>query len=419
MKVLVIGSGGREYAIGLGLKNDSKVSHIYFAPGNGATHLLGTNVSYNDYNELVLFVKNENINLTIVGPEQPLSEGVVDIFRSHNLVIFGPTASAARLEGSKIFMKKLLQKYNIPTARFIETSSLAEATNFIHTLNAPIVVKADGLCAGKGVIIAQSHHEANEAAKEMLSGEAFGQAGSQIVIEEFLDGYELSVFAITDGKEFITLPVAQDHKRLLTGDQGPNTGGMGAYAPTPLCDNTLMEKINQRIIKPTIHAMEMEGSPFQGVLFGGIMVVNNEPITLEFNVRFGDPECEELMALWNGSLYDLFEKASTGKLHEIETSFTNEYAVGVVLASKNYPYKNSEPTLLTTDDLSGIDGHVCYAGVSQKDGLLYASGGRVCVCVGKGLTIKEATHNAYELAKRVHFDGKQYRTDIAWQVLRD
>ena len=280
MNILVLGSGGREYSIGRALKKDEAVEKLFFAPGNGATNELGENLSIKDYNELADFAIANNIDLTIVGPEAPLVDGVVDIFKAKGITIFGPSKEAAQLEGSKVYMKNFLAKYEIPTARYIETGLIEEAFKFIMTLEAPIVVKADGLCGGKGVIIAMSHDEAKKAVSEMLSGKSFGDAGKKVIVEEFLDGYELSMFAICDGDDFILLQAAQDHKRLLDGDQGPNTGGMGAYAPTPLVDDVLYEKVKERVIRPTLTGMKAEGAPFECVLFIGIMVVNGEPITL-------------------------------------------------------------------------------------------------------------------------------------------
>jgi phosphoribosylamine--glycine ligase len=320
-------------------------------------------------------------------------------------------------------MKNFLARHNVPTAKYIETNSLEEAYKFINSLSTPIVVKADGLCGGKGVIIAQSHNEAKKVAGEMLSGNSFGDAGTSIVVEEFLDGYELSVFAICDGEDYVVLPAAQDHKRLLNGDKGPNTGGMGAYAPTPLVDDEIYRKLDERVIIPTLKGMREEGNPFKGVLFIGVMVVDGEPIILEYNVRFGDPECEELMPLLKSSASELFYNASIGNLKNIKIEFyDNKYAVGVVMASRDYPYKSSEPSEIIIDDIvhDDLDGnsHISFAGVSRgDDGKLYATGGRVLVCVGLGDSIAEAQERAYMLVGQVHFAGKQCRTDIAYQAL--
>jgi phosphoribosylamine---glycine ligase len=422
VNILIIGSGGREYSIGLALKNRSNVDKIYFNPGNGATDMLGVNIPIKDFSELADFVVANNIELTIVGPEAPLTEGIVDVFKARGLNIFGPSKVAAQLEGSKIFMKNFLSRHNIPTAKYIETNSLEVAYKFIETLTPPIVVKADGLCGGKGVIIALSHDEAKKEAGEMLSGNAFGNAGKSIVVEEFLDGYELSVFAICDGKDYVILPAAQDHKRLLDNDEGPNTGGMGAYVPTPLVNEDIYKKLEDRVVKPTLKGMQEENMPFTGVLFMGVMVVKGEPIILEYNVRFGDPECEEIMPLLKNPL-DLFYKAAIGNLANAKIEFFDKFAVGVVMASKNYPYSDSVPAEIIIDDIVheslSENSHISYAGVSRgEDGKLYATGGRVLVCIGVGDSIKEAQQRAYMLCGQVHFAGKQCRSDIAYQALK-
>jgi len=421
MKILILGAGGREYSIGLAISKEQENHELFFQPGNGATNNLGTNLNIKDYNELADYVKANDIELTIVGPEAPLVDGVVDIFKAKGLTIFGPSKEAAQLEGSKVYMKNFLAKYNIPTAKYIETDSIEDAFKFADKLSTPIVVKADGLCGGKGVIIAQTHDEAKVAISEMLSGKSFGDAGLKVIVEEFLDGYELSMFAVCDGDDYILLPAAQDHKRLLNNDEGPNTGGMGAYAPTPLVDEELYQKVKDRIICPTLDGMKAENAPFEGVLFIGIMVVNGEPITLEFNVRFGDPECEILMPLMTSSVSDMFLKASTNRLSEIKVEFSSQYAVGVVMASANYPYSSSTPAEIILDETNHEEiekyTHISYAGVSMEDGVLYADGGRVLVCVGLGDSIKEARDRAYLRCGQVHFVGKKIRTDIAYQAL--
>ncbi|MCI0500971.1 MAG: phosphoribosylamine--glycine ligase [Epsilonproteobacteria bacterium] len=423
MNILILGSGGREYSIGLAISKEKENHTIYFMPGNGATDKLGTNINIKDYNELASWAKTNTIDLTIVGPEGPLTEGVVDIFRANDLVIFGPTAAAARLEGSKAYMKNILKKYNIPTAAFIETSNDQEAYDFIDSMtNLPIVVKADGLCAGKGVIIATSKEEAKETVKDMLSGNSFGNAGSTVVVEEFLDGYELSVFAICDGENFKLLPAAQDHKRVGDGDTGPNTGGMGAYAPTPLVNDEIYRKLEERVVIPTLKGMQNEGCPFEGVLFIGVMVVNNEPIILEYNVRFGDPECEILMPLLETPVSELFYKGATKQLDKLDIKIKNQYGVAVVMASKNYPYSDSEPAEIIIDeihdDILKDNSHISYAGVTLENGKLFATGGRVLLCIGFGDDIQTARNRAYALCGQVHFAGKKCRTDIAYQALK-
>jgi len=414
-KVLIIGGGGREYSIGYFMKDEAE---IYYAPGNGATEEFATNIDISDFEELAKWAKENKIDLTIVGPEDPLVRGIVDVFKSHGLKIFGPSKEAARLEGSKVYMKNFLKKYNIPTAKYIETSNKEEAYKFIDSMDKlPIVVKADGLCAGKGVIIAQSKDEAKQVVEDMLSGKAFGEAGKKVIVEEFLDGYELSMFAICDGEDFVLLPAAQDHKRLLDGDEGPNTGGMGAYAPTPLANEELYEKVKERIIKPTLKGMQKENAPFEGVLFIGLMIVDNEPYVLEYNVRFGDPECEELMALIDTSVYEMLNNAAMKRLDKIDVKIKDMVAVGVVCASKNYPYSSSEPAEIKVDDLDECNGYIAYAGVKKIDGKLMATGGRVLVCVGFGKDVKEARDEAYKIVDRVHFEGKKYRRDIAYQAI--
>ncbi|MFX4232250.1 phosphoribosylamine--glycine ligase [Aliarcobacter butzleri] len=420
MNILILGSGGREFSIGLSIFKEN-AHNLFFMPGNGATDKLGKNINIKDYNDLAIWAKDNSIDLTIVGPEAPLVDGVVDIFKKHNLTIFGPSAAAARLEGSKVYMKNILKKYNIPTAAFIETSNEKEAHDFIETMNLPIVVKADGLCAGKGVIIAQSKDEAKTAVSDMLSGASFGDAGTSVVVEEYLDGYELSVFAICDGENYKVLPAAQDHKRVGDGDTGPNTGGMGAYAPTPLVNEDIYKKIEERVIKPTLKGMQNEGAPFEGVLFIGVMVVKGEPIILEYNVRFGDPECEILMPLLATPVSELFYKGATKQLDKLDIKIKDEFAVGVVIASENYPYSSSKPAEITVDEIENelsSSSHISYAGVEKIDGKLMATGGRVLVCVGFGKTIKEARDNAYKLTTKVNFSGKKCRSDIAYQALK-
>ena len=423
MNILILGSGGREYSIGLALKNE-KSHNLYFMPGNGATSDLGKNINITDYEKLAIFAKENSIDLTIVGPEGPLVDGVVDIFKKYELTIFGPSKEAAQLEGSKAYMKNILKKYNIPTAAFIETSNKQDAYDFIDGMkNLPIVVKADGLCGGKGVIIAQSKEEAKKTVDDMLNGEAFGEAGEKVIVEEFLDGYELSVFAICDGENYKILPAAQDHKRVGDGDTGPNTGGMGAYAPTPLVNDEIYKKLEDRVIKPTLKGMQEENAPFEGVLFVGVMVVNGEPIVLEYNVRFGDPECEILMPLIESKVSDLFYYGATKQLDKLDIKIKNKFAVGVVMASSNYPYSASAPSIISLSNIVDEEllenSHISFAGVEKKDDVLLANGGRVAVCVGLGDTVKEARDRAYLLSSEISFDGKKFRKDIAYQALKN
>ncbi|EAH4670935.1 TPA: phosphoribosylamine--glycine ligase [Campylobacter coli] len=416
MKIMILGSGAREYSIALALKRVDENLEFYFAPGNGATESLGTNLNFKDPVVLATYAKEKEFDLCIVGSESFLAEGVVDIFKQHNIPIFGPTKAAAMLETSKSFMKSFLKKYRIKTAKFLNTNDIEKAKNFILSLTPPIVVKADGLCAGKGVIIAKTHEEAIEEASKMLSGESFGEAGKLIVVEEFLDGFELSIFAVCDGNDFVLLPAAQDHKKLLDGDKGPNTGGMGAYAPSSLANESLLRKIQKDIIIPTLAGMKKEGSEFCGVLFIGIIVVGNKPYVLEFNVRFGDPECEVLMPLIENPL-ELILATTQKRLRHTKIKIKKDYAVGVVCASENYPYKSSPKSEISITNIPE-NTHISYAGVSLEDGKLMADGGRVLVCVGTGSSIEEAQKKAYELCENVHFKGKQFRKDIAHQVIQ-
>ncbi|EIB20237.1 phosphoribosylamine--glycine ligase [Campylobacter jejuni subsp. jejuni LMG 23216] len=416
MKIMILGSGAREYSIALALRRVDKNLEFYFAPGNGATESLGTNLNLKDPIVLATYAKEKGFDLCIVGSESFLAEGVVDIFKQQGLAIFGPSKAAAMLETSKSFMKSFLKKYRIKTAKFLNTNDIEKAKNFIHSLTPPIVVKADGLCAGKGVIIAKTHEEAIEETAKMLSGESFGDAGKLVVIEEFLDGYELSIFAVCDGNDFILLPVAQDHKKLLDNDQGPNTGGMGAYAPSSLANESLLRKVQKDIILPTLAGMKKEGAEFCGVLFIGAMIVGNKPYVLEFNVRFGDPECEVLMPLIENPL-ELILAATQRRLRHAKIKIKKEFAVGVVCASENYPYKSSPKSEITVNNIPE-NSHISYAGVSLEDGKLMADGGRILVCVGTGKSIEEAQKNAYKLCDNVNFKGKQYRKDIAHQVLK-
>ncbi|ECL1830156.1 phosphoribosylamine--glycine ligase [Campylobacter jejuni] len=416
MKIMILGSGAREYSIALALRRVDKNLEFYFAPGNGATESLGTNLNLKDPVVLATYAKEKGFDLCIVGSESFLAEGVVDIFKQQGLAIFGPSKAAAMLETSKSFMKSFLKKYRIKTAKFLNTNDIEKAKNFIYSLTPPIVVKADGLCAGKGVIIAKTHEEAIEETAKMLSGESFGDAGKLVVIEEFLDGYELSIFAVCDGNDFVLLPAAQDHKKLLDNDQGPNTGGMGAYAPSSLANESLLRKVQKDIILPTLAGMKKEGAEFCGVLFIGAMIVGNKPYVLEFNVRFGDPECEVLMPLIEDPL-ELILAATQRRLRHAKIKIKKEFAVGVVCASENYPYKSSPKSEITVNNIPE-NSHISYAGVSLEDGKLIADGGRVLVCVGTGKSIEEAQKNAYKLCDNVNFKGKQYRKDIAHQVLK-
>lgn len=423
-KILIVGNGGREYALGAHVKADSRVGSVYFAPGNAGTATLGVNLPISQNQDLVRFCQDEGIDWAIIGGESALVGGLSDELRAHGVKTFGPSQAAAELEGSKAFMKDFVASCGIPTARYIQSSCPKSAKDFARSLPLPVVVKASGLCAGKGVIIAESYEEAESTIDSMLSGQSFGEAGKSVVVEEFLRGYELSVFGICDGDSFKLLPPCQDHKQLYDGDKGPNTGGMGAYAPSPLCDAILLEKIATRIFAPTLAGMRERGTPFSGVLFAGIMVVDSEPYLLEFNVRFGDPECEVLMPLLQTPLLDICEAVESKSIASLDVKFHQEYCVGVVLASHNYPFGSSTPYPISIAPFDSALGSVCFAGVSENpssadsQGSMLASGGRVALAIGRAPTLAKAQQNAYTIADCIKFEGKVLRTDIADKALK-
>lgn len=427
MKVLIVGNGGREYSIGLNIKKDSRVTKLYFAPGNAGSKNLGENIEIAKNQDLVRFCLDSKIDLVIVGPEVPLVNGLVDELENAGINAFGPNKNAARLEGSKAFMKDFLKQNNIPTAKYIKTNDLDSAMEFVYDLFNenpinPVVIKASGLCAGKGVIIAETPEMAHETIKDMLSGESFGEAGKVVVVEEFLDGFELSVFGICDGDDFKLMPACQDHKRIFDNDKGPNTGGMGAYTPAPQCDEALLEKIKNRIFEPTLKGMKNIDSSFKGILFAGIMVVrkNNElePYLLEFNVRFGDPECEVLMPMLKTPLIDICNAVKEKKIKDLNIEFNSGYCVAVVAASKNYPFGASDAVPINIKPFNENLGEISLAGVSlNENNKLMASGGRVVLAIGKAQTLLEAKANAYKILDSINFDGMVYRKDIADKAL--
>lgn len=432
-KVLIVGNGGREYALGLHLKQDSRIQELFFTPGNAGTALLGVNLTLPHNQDIVAFCQKEGISWVIIGGESALVGGLSDELRANGISTFGPSRAAAELEGSKAFMKDFVAAHNIPTARYIQTSDIKAAKDFARSLPLPVVIKASGLCAGKGVIIAQSYEQAESTIDSMRK--EFGQAGECVVVEEFLRGYELSVFGLCDGESFTLLPPCQDHKQLYNGDKGPNTGGMGAYTPTPLCDEALLEKIATKIFAPTLAGMKARGTPFSGVLFAGIMVVEGEPYLLEFNVRFGDPECEVLLPLLQTPLLDICQAVESKQIATLPITFRQGYCVGVVLASHNYPFGSSTPYPITIAPFDSALGHICYAGVSQSkvdssevaneagkkvdsSSSLLASGGRVALAIGVASTLAQARDNAYTIANAINFEGKLLRTDIANKALK-
>ena len=411
-KVLVLGSGGREHAFVHKLHNDPLVSEIFCSPGNGGTSLIANNISLdlNNHNEVITFVKRNNIDLTIVGPEDPLASGIVDSFKDNDLHIFGPDAFCSQLESSKVFARDIMAEYDIPHPKYYACKNRQEALEAKKVLGLPIVLKADGLAAGKGVIICDNESEFEDGLNHMYEKNTFGEASNLVSVEECLIGEELSVFAVCDGRNYKVLNTAQDHKRVFDGDLGPNTGGMGAYSPTLLSTGVMIEKTCKNIIEPTLKAMNDKGHPYTGFLYVGLMIVNNLPYVIEYNVRMGDPETQVVLPLLDSSLFELLYKASKGSLLDVEFKISNKTAVTVVLASKGYPNqykKNMEIKMDVTDnDL------VFHAGTVIKDDIIYSAGGRVLNVVGFGKNLRNAISNDYEIAERIKFENKYFRTDI-------
>lgn len=421
MKVLVIGSGGREHAFAWKVAQNKEVSRVYVAPGNAgtATNPDMLNVPITKIDELVKFAQNEQIHLTIVGPEAPLSQGVVDAFRAVGLKIFGPTRAAAQLESSKDFAKAFMVRHHIPTAKYQTFSDAVQAHAYIESEGAPIVIKADGLAAGKGVVVAMTLDEAHHAVDAMLSDNKLGDAGARVVIEEFLTGEEASFMVMVDGKNILTLATSQDHKRLLDADQGPNTGGMGAYSPAPVVTPDIHAKAMREIIIPTVEGMAKDGIPYTGFLYAGLMISpKGEVKTLEFNCRMGDPETQPIMMRLKSDLVGLTEHAVNGTLNEASAEWDRRFALGVVMASANYP---ETPKL--GDEITGLpkdvqDGYVFHAGTTLKDGKVTTSGGRVLCVTTLGETVKFAQQQAYKIAQGIYFDGAQYRKDIGYRAIK-
>jgi phosphoribosylamine--glycine ligase len=421
MKVLVIGSGGREHALCWKIRQSKKVRQVFCAPGNAGISRIAEciNIKADSLEDLLEFARYEGIDLTVVGPEQPLTSGIVDLFQKEGLRIFGPTQSAAELEGSKAFSKNLMRKYGIPTAEYKTFSSFLEAENYIRLKGAPIVVKADGHAAGKGVIIAETVHGAIDAVRMIMKDKVFGQAGNKAVIEEHLKGEEASFLAFTDGETVIPMASAQDHKRIYDGDKGPNTGGMGAYSPAPVITEYLERKIMERIMIPTIRAMKMEGRKYKGVLYAGVMIDKEEPKALEFNVRFGDPETQPILMRLDNDIVDIFDAVIDGELRGKELRWKKENSVCVVLASEGYPgpYKKGE-VIAGLEEAEGMDGvMVFHAGTTVKNGNILTDGGRVLGVTGLDRDIKSAIVKTYSAVEKIHFNGMQYRRDIGVRAI--
>jgi phosphoribosylamine--glycine ligase len=425
MKILVIGSGGREHAIAWKITQNKLVSRVYVAPGNAgtATNPDMVNVPISSVADLLAFAQKEQIGLTIVGPEAPLSQGVVDAFRAAGLKIFGPTKAAAQLESSKDFAKAFMLRHNIPTAKYQTFTDAKLAHDYVSAQGAPIVIKADGLAAGKGVVVAMDKAEAHAAIDAMLADNKLGSAGSRVVIEEFLTGEEASFIVMVDGKNILPLATSQDHKRLLDGDQGPNTGGMGAYSPAPCVTPEIHARALREVIRPTVEGMAKDGIPYTGFLYAGLMIAPDGSIkTLEFNCRMGDPETQPIMLRLKSDFVALAEHAVAGSLNQVEAEWDRRTALGVVMASAHYP---ESPRL--GDEITGLpkdltDAQVFHAGTILQDGLndgkVVTSGGRVLCVTALGETVKFAQQQAYKIVSEIQFSGAQYRTDIGYRAIK-
>ena len=406
-----MGAGGREHALSWKLSTSEKIDQVYAAPGNGGT-LQNVELSVTDIEGLAKFAQEKNC-FTVVGPEDPLAAGIVDAFVEKGLPIFGPSKNAAKLESSKIWAKEFMKRNSIPTADFEIFDDAQKAKDFVKSYEKPVVIKADGLAAGKGVIVCKNKNEANDAIDTILTKKSFGDAGSKIIIEERIDGVEASYIALCDGKIGIPMATSQDHKRVFDNDEGPNTGGMGAYSPTPIIDEKLGTEIQEKIIDKTIHAMRDEGFEFKGFLYAGIMIKDGIPYVLEYNVRMGDPECQPILMRLDSDLYDYLHASYEGKLNELpEISWKNQYSVCVVLASKGYP--SSYPT---GDEITGFenlssDAFVFHAGTKKQDDKIKSNGGRVLGVTALGSSLEDAINNAYDACNHIHWTNKYHRTDI-------
>ncbi|QJT26438.1 phosphoribosylamine--glycine ligase [Aeromonas media] len=423
MKVLIIGNGGREHALAWKAKQSPMVTRVFVAPGNAGTAHEGSieNVAIEatDIQGLLAFAKAQQIGLTIVGPEAPLVKGVVDAFRAEGLAIFGPTAAAAQLEGSKAFAKDFLARHAIPTAEYQNFTEVEPALAYLREKGAPIVIKADGLAAGKGVIVAMELEEAEAAVRDMLSGNAFGDAGARVVIEEFLDGEEASFIVMVDGEHVLPMATSQDHKRVGDGDTGLNTGGMGAYSPAPVVTDAVHQRVMEQVIMPTVRGMAAEGNVYTGFLYAGLMIDGQgNPKVIEFNCRFGDPETQPIMLRMRSDLVELCLAACAGKLDQVEAIYDPRVAIGVVLAAGGYPgdYQQGKPISgLPVEEASGEK--VFHAGSQLAGDTIVTAGGRVLCATALGHTVAEAQQRAYQLAGRIQWDGVFYRKDIGWRAI--
>lgn len=422
MKLLVIGNGGREHALAWKLAQSPKVSTVFVATGNAGTAREPKlhNIALTKHDDLIQFCRDEQIAFTLVGPEAPLAAGIVDDFRAAGLPIFGCTKAAAQLESSKDFAKAFMARHGIPTAQYQTFENAEQAHDYVNQKGAPIVIKADGLAAGKGVIVAMTLDEAHAAIDDMLLGNKMGNAGSRVVIEDYLSGEEASFIVMVDGDNVLPMATSQDHKRLLDNDLGLNTGGMGAYSPAPVVTPAVHERVMNEIILPTVRGMKAEGNEFTGFLYAGLMIdATGAPRTIEFNCRFGDPETQPIMSRLESDLVDLIQAALDKKLHQTEAKWSNQAAVGVVLAAQNYPDTPKKGDVISGLDAANEIGKVFHAGTAlNEQGEVITNGGRVLCVVGLGEAVAQAKAQAYEALSKIHFDGMQFRKDIADKAIK-
>ena len=420
MKILVIGSGGREHALAWRLAQGAKVQKVYVAPGNAGTALEDgvVNIAITAIPDLIEFVKREDIYMTVVGPEAPLAAGIVDAFRAAGLRIFGPSKAAAQLESSKDFAKAFMVRHNIPTAFYQTFSDATAARAYVKKHGAPIVIKADGLAAGKGVVVAMNNEEAFAAIDMMLSDNKLGDAGARVVVEEFLAGEEASFIVMVDGKNVLAMATSQDHKRLLDGDNGPNTGGMGAYSPAPIVTPELHARVLREVIQPVVRGMEQEGITYTGFLYAGLMIDEHGNVkVLEFNCRMGDPETQPIMLRLKSDFAVIVEHAIDGTLDKIEAEWDRRTALGVVMAAANYPDTPRKGDVITGLPKKLEDAHVFHAGTTMHEGQIVTHGGRVLCVSALGDMVKMAQKRAYDITDGIHFDGCQFRRDIGWRAI--
>lgn len=424
MKVVLIGSGGREHAIALKISQSKNLSSLYCIPGNPGTEKIATNISLDLSNHQIIidFCIKEGIDFVIIGPEQPLVDGLSDSLRKNGIKVFGPSKNAAQIESSKVFAKKIMTKANVSTAKYCEfdIKDYDNALKYILEINFPVVIKADGLAAGKGVIISANINDAKEALKQIFEDKIFSDSGNKIIIEEFMDGEEASIFAITDGENFICLPAAQDHKRIGDGDTGKNTGGMGAYAPAPIVDNYLMQKIENDIIKPVLKQMKDSDNEFSGCLYAGLMIKDSIPKVVEFNCRFGDPETQVVLPIIEGDFLDLLFSSASGNLNKNAVKYNGGCAVCIVAASKGYPDDYKKGFEIVGLDKNDDDIIIYHAGTKKIDDKIVTNGGRVLgvTAVLNKNDLKIATHRAYNAISKINFEGMYYRKDIAQKAFK-